>query len=280
MDNTIHPIGLVLGSGSLPDHIIRLLKQERRPFVVVGILGQADPSLIEKEDHLWISLGEIEKPLEYLKNKGVKDLVFAGGIKRPSLRDLSLDKKAAKWLGIIGMKAFGDDGLLSGVVSLVEKEGFRIVGVQDFLKNLQATSGVLGTEEVTSLDWKDIKRGVHVLNTLGPLDIGQAAIIEDQVVLSVEGAEGTDALIQRTKALQKTARGGVLVKLPKPNQSHLIDLPTIGLQTLENVKSSGLKGIAIGAKSTLILDRETFIKTANEMKIFLVALDLNLKEGS
>jgi len=277
MSNFINPIGLILGSGSLPDHLVRLLKRENRPFVIIAFVGQTDPALVEKEKHCWVSLGEIEKPLEYLKQQGVQDLIFSGAIKRPSLKDLSLDKKAAKWIATIGIKAFGDDGLLSGIVSLVAKEGFRIMGVQDFLKNLQTSPGVLGEQTVNPTDWEDINRGIDVLKALGSLDIGQAVIIENRVVLSIEGAEGTDALIQRTKTLQKTPQGGVLVKLPKPNQSHLIDLPTIGLQTLENVKSNGLRGIAIGADSTLVLDRETLIDTANKAGIFVVAIDLKSK---
>jgi DUF1009 family protein len=270
---TSSPLGLVLGSGGLPAHLIHLCKQENKPFVIVAIKGQTDPSLVKNEEHLWMSLGEIEDPLEYLKEQGVKDLIFAGAINRPSLRDLALDKKAAKWIATIGLKALGDDGLLSGILSLIEKEGFRVIGVQNFLKNLQVAPGLLGDYKPTDLEFSDIDRGIDVLNTLGPLDIGQSVIVEEGVVLSIEAAEGTDELIKRTKQLQK-AKSGILVKIPKPNQSHLIDLPTIGLKTIQSAKNSGLCGIAIGAHSTIVLDRDKLIEAANKARIFLIAIDL------
>lgn len=267
------PLGLLLGSGDLPQQIVALCKEKQNPFVIIAFKGQTDPALVEKEEHLWVSVGDVEKPLQYLKEKGVKDLVFSGGIKRPALKHLALDPTAAKWLAKIGMCAFGDDGLLSGVIKLVQKQGFRVQGVQDFLKNLQAAPGMLTNKFLGPLEWADIKRGVDALDIMGPLDIGQGVIVEGQVILSVEGAEGTDALIKRTKDLQKTERGGVLVKLPKPNQSHLIDLPTIGPKTLQYALEAGLQGIAIGARSTLVIDKEKVVEEANAKGFFIAAID-------
>lgn len=90
------PLGLLLGSGDLPQQIVALCKEKQNPFVIIAFKGQTDPALVEKEEHLWVSVGDVEKPLQYLKEKGVKDLVFSGGIKRPALKHLALDPTAAK----------------------------------------------------------------------------------------------------------------------------------------------------------------------------------------
>jgi DUF1009 family protein len=111
-----------------------------------------------------------------------------------------------------------------------------------------------------------------VLKKMGSLDIGQGVIIEHGVVLAVEAAEGTDAMILRVKDLKKNPKGGVLVKLPKSDQSRSVDLPTIGPQTIKNAEAAGLSGIAIEAQGTLVVDREQVIALADKAGIFLRAL--------
>ena len=62
---------------------------------------------------------------------------------------------------------------------------------------------------------------------------------------------------------------GVLVKFPKKKQDLRIDLPTIGLKTLKQCKSAGLKGIVIKSKQNIFLDKEKCINFANKNKMFI-----------
>ena len=266
-------LGIIAGKGLLPQKLMQACLAQKRPFVILAFHGQTDPSLVENVPHAWVNLGAIGEALSYFKKHHVQELIFAGAIQRPPLRHMTVDKTGAKWIAKIGMKAFGDEGLFSGILRLVEQEGFSVVGVQDVLGDTQVPVGVLGLRQPSSDDRQDIQRGVDALKVLGSLDMGQALIVEEGVILSVEGAEGTDSLIQRTKALHKTSRGGVLVKLTKPHQSQRIDLPTIGPTTLECVIQAGLKGLAIEAHATLVLEKEKVIKVANDAGIFIVALD-------
>ena len=80
----------------------------------------------------------------------------------------------------------------------------------------------------------DITRGVKVAFVLGQLDVGQAVIVQQGLVLGMEGIEGTDELIKRCGGYKRKGSGGVLVKLRKPQQDMRIDLPTIGVKTIEN----------------------------------------------
>ena len=265
-------VGLVAGRGRLPEQIIHLCNAQNRPLVILAIEGQTPEALVSKVPHRWVKFGEIEKALSFLKEHHVQDLVFVGGLTRPSLKSLSLDKTAAKWLAKIGLKAFGDDGLLSGVLDLFKKEGFSVVGCHELLKDLHVVEGILGCHEPTSQDREDITRGQKVLKKMGSLDIGQGVIIEHGVVLAVEAAEGTDAMILRVKDLKKNPKGGVLVKLPKSDQSRSVDLPTIGPQTIKNAQAAGLSGIAIEAQGTLVVEREQVIALADKAGIFLRAL--------
>ena len=62
---------------------------------------------------------------------------------------------------------------------------------------------------------------------------------------------------------------GILIKLPKNKQDLRMDLPTIGLQTLKDIKKYGLKGLVLKSKKNIFLDREEVINFANKNKIFI-----------
>ena len=75
---------------------------------------------------------------------------------------------------------------------------------------------------------RDIALGIEVALRLGELDVGQAVVVQQGLVLGVEAVEGTDALLARCAGLQRAGPGGVLVKVKKPAQERRADLPTIG----------------------------------------------------
>ncbi len=81
---------------------------------------------------------------------------------------------------------------------------------------------------------------IRVVAALGALDIGQAAVVCEGLVLAVEAAEGTDAMLARVADLPEALRGtpqtrkGVMVKAPKPNQERRVDLQVVGLPTVEH----------------------------------------------
>jgi DUF1009 family protein len=114
---------------------------------------------------------------------------------------------------------------------------------------------------------------VTVARTLGVLDIGQAVVVQQGLVLGVEAIEGTDALIQRVGPLRRDGPGGVLVKVAKPQQDRRIDLPTIGPATIAQAAAAGLRGIAIEAGGAIILDKAATAAAADEAGLFLLGLD-------
>jgi DUF1009 family protein len=89
----------------------------------------------------------------------------------------------------------------------------------------------------------------------------------------VEAIEGTDALILRAGALKREGTAPILVKAPKPAQSTLADLPTIGPKTVDSANAAGLRGLAFQAGGTILLERETTIAAAEAAGIFLLAFD-------
>ena len=68
---------------------------------------------------------------------------------------------------------------------------------------------------------------------------------------------------------KKFRNHGVLVKFPKKKQDLRVDLPTIGLKTIKQSKSTGLKGIVIKSKQHVFLDKSKCIQFANKNKMFI-----------
>jgi DUF1009 family protein len=268
------PLGILAGGGELPRRLIAACRDRARPCFVVAFEGQADRATVDGVPHGWAPLGAAGRVLELLRDAGVHEIVLAGAIRRPSLLTLKPDAKGAQLLARIALRAFGDDGLLRAVIAELEREGFRVIGVPDVLGSLPVPAGQLGRIAPDAQARADIARGVEVARALGAIDVGQAVVVQQGIVLGVEAAEGTDGLLARVGALRREGPGGVLVKLAKPTQDRRVDLPTIGVATIEKAAGAGLVGIAIEAGVTLVLDRAGVVAAADAAGLFVEGLDL------
>jgi DUF1009 family protein len=265
-------LGVIAGAGALPRAVIAAARDQGRAVFVIALEGQAERETTHDVDHVWLRLGALGEGVERLRDAGVSDVVMIGSVRRPSLAELRPDWRGTRLLARIGMRAFGDDGLLAAIVRELEEEGFRVIGVEQVLGDLVAECGSVGARVAGAEDEIDIARAVAVLRAIGPLDVGQAAIVERGVVLGIEAAEGTDALIERCASLKRQAGAGVLVKIAKPGQERRVDLPTIGVETVERVARSGFAGIAVEAGGALIVDRRAVAARADERGVFVVGV--------
>jgi len=265
-------LGVLAGAGELPLRVIAAARAQARPVFVLAFEGIADPAVVEGSPHAWVRLGAAGEGMRILHENGVVDLVFAGAVRRPTLADLRPDWRAAKFYARVGLKALGDDGLLRAVIGELEGEGFRVLSVEAFLGDTLAPKGVLGAVAPDAAAESDIARGLEAARALGALDIGQAVVVQQGLVLGVEAIEGTDALLARCATLRREGPGGVLVKISKPRQERRADLPTIGAGTVAAAVAAGLRGIAIEAGSTLLLDRAAIVAAADAGKIFVIGI--------
>ena len=210
---------------------------------------------------------------DLLRDNRVTELVLAGSVRRPSLAALRPDWRAAKLFARIGYRALGDDGLLSAVVSEFEREGFRVVGADQLLATALAEEGAARQRSAPMPQAAaDIERGLRIARALGALDIGQAVVVQQGLVLGVEAIEGTDELLRRCAALRREGPGGVLVKVEKPGQERRADRPTIGPRTVTLAAESGLRGIAVEAGATIVLDRDEVVRAADAAGLFVVGI--------
>lgn len=263
-------LGIIAGGGDVPQKLIYACDRANIEIFIVGFEGHTNPDIMEGREHLWARLGGAGAVIKTLKSHEIEDLVLIGSIRRPSLSELKPDLKTAAFFAKIGLKGLGDQDLLSHLRDFLEGEGFALHGVHKFMQELLTPEGVMGKQKPGKDDHADIAHGLKISQEIGRLDIGQSVIVQEGIVLGVEGAEGTDELIQRCKHLKRQGRGGVLVKTCKPQQDRDLDLPTIGPDTIEQAAFAELSGIVIHAGASLILDQEAVIEAADKHKIFIM----------
>jgi DUF1009 family protein len=224
-------------------------------------------------NHIYTRLGAAGQIINTLKSHDIHDLVLIGSIRRPTLSELRPDLRTLKFFMRLGMRALGDDGLLAALRHELQDEGFIVHGVQQFAGDLLAGKGTMGRHKPKHSDRDSILRGVNVAFELGRLDVGQAVVVQEGIVLGVEGIEGTDELIRRCAAYKRDGRAPILVKICKPGQDPDLDLPTIGPETVIIAGEAGFAGIVVHAGQSLMLEPEKVTELADRLGIFVVGIN-------
>lgn len=272
------PIAIIAGGGQVPVHLARSMADRGRSFVVVMLKGDADPALAAY-DHIAVDTVELARFKRFIADRGVRTVTLVGSVRgRPDIGRFRPDWTTLRFIGrILGALGRGDDALLRAVVAMLEDAGLTVIGAHEIEPDLVAPTGLLGKVGVPRGQEASLEAGVAAATALGALDAGQAVVVIGRRVVALEGAEGTDAMIERVAQLRAIGRlgrkkGGVLVKLRKPGQDVRVDMPTIGPQTVENAAAAGLAGIAVHGENTLVMDRAATVDAADRAGLFLVGL--------
>lgn len=259
-------IGILAGGGRLPLMVAESVAARGGRVHIVGIIGAADPG-IARFPHTWVNMGQVGRMVATLSSEGGNELVIAGSVRRPDLWKVRPDAGFFRSLPqVFSLLAGGDDSVLTRVVRFFEGKGLRVRGAHEVAPDLLADAGQIGAVALSPQSTADAMLGFAVRAALGPLDAGQAVAVADGRVLAIEGAEGTDAMLERVAALGRAegaARRGVLAKGPKPGQELRVDMPAIGPRTIELAVAAGFAGVAVEAGAVLILDRDEAIRAAD-----------------
>lgn len=272
-------LGLIAGGGGLPVEIAEHCERSGRPLIVIRLKGFASPELAPYAG-AEVGIAEICKCIKALRRAGCEAVCLAGIVTRPDFASLVPDLRGLKLLPkAIAAARQGDDALLRLLVSEFEKEGFEVQGAHEVMDDLSLQAGYLGSRRASDGDLEDVQRALEVARAVGRLDVGQAAVVAQGLVLAVEAQEGTDAMLARVAELPGHLRGqpgagrGVLAQAPKPIQETRVDLPTIGLATVQAAARAGLAGIVGEAGRLLVLDREAVIALADELGVFILGVE-------
>jgi UDP-2,3-diacylglucosamine hydrolase len=266
-------LGIIAGGGALPVRIAASCRACDNDYYVVRLAGFADAALSNLPG-VDCALGETGKMLRVLKAENCDAVVFAGAVTRPDFKSLRVDWRGAALLPkAIAAATRGDGALLNVLVETIESEGLLVIGADEAMGDLAASAGAFGAHAPSAEDFNDIRKAAEVITALGSFDIGQGAVVANGLVLAVEAAEGTDAMLARCASLPASVKGGVqsgvLVKRPKPGQELRIDLPAIGPETVQRASEAGLRGIAVESGVALVIDRDEVVRLADQADIFV-----------
>ena len=273
------PLGIVAGSGALPEMVARAALGQGREVFVLALRGAAGESL-QAFPHRWIGMGELRRGMALLRERQVRDVVFVGGVRRPRLKDFRGDLAGWKFLlhWVVARKT-GDGELLRALSRhLEDKGGFRVLPAQEVCDSLLVAPGFLGSLRADAQARADMRLGVRVAQATGAFDIGQGVVVCRGLVLAVEAQEHTDSMLRRVAGLDEAVRGlpgrraGVFVKLPKPGQSRALDWPVVGEQTVQEASSAGLAGIVLQAGGCLLADAPAIARRLDAEGMFLLSL--------
>jgi len=252
---------IIAGSGRLPQILAAAL--EAPVYVTLS-----DVAVPDGLDHVSARVEKLGKLFKVLKARDVTYVTFAGAMARPKVNPVLLDRHALRLATSLGK---GDDALLREVIAVFEAQGFTVRAATDICPELSLPAGTLWGRKPTATDISDAARARSVLAALSPLDVGQGAVCAGGQMLGIETLQGTDAMLGFVAATPAHLRRdrGVFVKMPKAGQDGRIDLPTIGMDTVEAVIKAGLGGIVIPAGGVIVLDRAAVKQRIEEAGLFL-----------
>ena len=272
---TWRKLGIVAGAGELPVVLARACEAAGLPFHISRLGAGMNPALDAFGGDTF-ELGEIGKRLDALSAAGCDAVTMVGVLKRPDFKSLKVDGRGAMFLPKVVMAARkGDDALLTLIAGEFERSGFKVIGVHEVAGQLLAPAGLIAGPDLNSDDVADIKKAAQIAASIGALDIGQGCVVCHGLVLAVEAQEGTDAMLERVALLpanirgDSSARAGAIAKRPKPGQELRVDLPTIGVATLERAAAAGLKAVAFQAGASLLINQTECAAAAERLGVAL-----------
>jgi len=245
-------LGIIAARGTLPLELAQAAQSKgERPFIIC-LEGQSDADFSAFE-HTVFAPGQLKAVTRALGQSGCNRLLLAGKFTRPSLRQLKLDSAGAALLGRLALK--GDDTALRLISEYFSSHQITILPNTDFLPERLLPKGYHFGRSLNEGEEAALRTGVQLLSDIGHLDVGQAVIAQQDRILAIEAAEGTAAMISRTADLiDSTADGAVFVKMAKSRQDKALDMPVIGIETIESLARAGVQVLAVEASHTMLAD--------------------------
>lgn len=273
------PIGLIAGQGRLPILTAEGIRRAGRTVACVGLAGQFDGQLPAVCDAFG-SAGIIRlgRWIALLRRWGASEAVMVGRVRKARMyqpwrviRQMP-DLRAAKlWYRVLRHDR-RNDAMLSAVAGELEQAGIALIDSTRYIADQLADAGVMTATRPSAAQAADIEFAMRIAQRMGDLDVGQSVAVRDREIIAVEAIEGTDAMIERAGGLCRAGKW-TLLKLAKPNQDMRFDVPTVGLQTIENLKAHGGTCLAVEAGKVILLDKSQLIEAADKAGVAVVGVE-------
>ena len=271
-----HRLGIIAGAGRFPLLVLQGAKRAGCQVTVVGLRGLANQAIIRQADAFrWAGMACPGRWMRILRRRNTRRVILAGSVHKSCMygrwRLLRLlpDWTALKiWFFNIPDKR--NDTVLSALADEFERHGIIMEDCVRYSNEHLAPEGVLTRGQPSPDQLRDVEFGWPIAKEMGRLDIGQSIAVKETEVIAVEAIEGTDRMIERAGALCPQG-GWTLVKVAKPHQDMRFDVPTVGPDTIENLRRNKAGLLVVEAGKTVIIDREETVAAADKAGIIILA---------
>lgn len=259
-------IGLIAGGGTLPLVLARALRANGLRVICLQVAGSPAEGLIDVCDtYMKVDVGDPMRALDALRAADVMRVQFAGKVDAVRAIDSPLEPLARELLGAEGQRTV--TAVAERIVGFLTIAGLRVLSQTAYCPELVAPEGPIAGPVPTEDVERRLLRVYGVARGVAALSIGQSAAMRDGLVLAVEAAEGTDAMITRAGMF---GPGSVIAKVVWANQDSRFDLPTVGPDTLKAMADAGASALAVQSGQTLLLDRPRFEDDAARLGITVI----------
>ena len=272
MNKKLYNLAIIGGDNDLPIHAYNSAKKKFKNFIYINISKQ-NRHLFKKYKNVYhFKIHELERCIDLLNKNNISKICFLGSVNRPDLSSLKIDNVLKKYINdLIVSSKIGDGNILNAIINIFAKEGFIAKSFTDIFPNEYLLD--VEFDKITNQDKSDIDKGVSILNSISKYDNAQSCVVSDGYVLAIEAVEGTDKMISRIRAIKKKISRdiveGCLIKIPKEKQNLNIDLPTVGVKTLDIMHKNKLNVLAIRKNFTIVVGKKNFYRSLKKYNISL-----------
>ncbi len=260
-------IGLIFGETDFPNIILKTIKRRKIKYIIIDL--SKSKKFKKNSKSYSVSIGQFGKIINILKENRCKKVLFAGKVNKPNFSKLKLDFKGIYYIPrIIKASKLGDAAILREIIKILAQNQIKTENSLKFNPELSLKRGNYSKIKPNDKDQSDIRKAIKTLNSLKEYNYSQGVVVRNNKIVSIEGKGGTKKLLEKSKS-KKFRNHGVLVKFPKKKQDLRVDLPTIGLKTLKQSKTAGLKGIVVKGNQHVFLDKNKCISFADKNKMFI-----------
>lgn len=275
----MEPLGLIAGEGVFPFLVARGARAAGREVVCIALAGSASPELAAECDQFhWVSVVRLGSWIRKLRRAGCSQAIMVGRVTKARMYDRGRylryipDLRTARiWLTKL-RNDHRPGAMLNAVADELADEGITLIDSTKYTPDQLATSGVMTRRQPSESQWTDIRAGWEICRAISGMDIGQSIAILNRDVIAVEALEGTNAMIERAGELCKVG-GWTLIKVANSRQDMRMDVPTIGVRTLEKLKEARCGCVVLEAGKTILLEKPKVLEMTDQYGIAIVGWD-------
>jgi UDP-2,3-diacylglucosamine hydrolase len=272
----VQPLGLIAGEGVFPLLVARGARAAGRKVVCCGLAGNAREDLQREVDSFkWVGVLRLGQWIRTLRAAGCSEAIMTGRVRKARMYSrwryfqYIPDWRTAKLWFTRLRRDKRDHAVLLAVADELAMEGITLIDSTAYCQDQLATAGVMTRRQPTAAQWADIRFGYDLCKTIARLDIGQALAVMDKDVIAVEAMEGTNAMIDRAAQYCRVS-GWTLIKVANAQQDMRMDVPSIGVTTIEKLAAANAGCLVLEPGKTILLEKDKVLEMADRLKIAVV----------